>query len=99
MDNIKNYIRYRRQHFRSRLRYVLLFGDENDISKLDLQAEKVEVKNKVGCGDIFGTVFFYSYLDSGNLENSLKSANKTAGFSVSINVLENPERLINHDRK
>ena len=52
-------------------------GDENDISKLDLQAEKVEVKNKVGCGDIFGTVFFYSYLDSGNLEYSLKSANKT----------------------
>ena len=31
VDNIKNYIRYRRQHFRSRLRYVLLFGDENDI--------------------------------------------------------------------
>ncbi len=54
----------------------------NIVKQILLEAEKVIVKNKIGCGDIFGAVFFYSYLRGGNLEESLKKANKAAAITV-----------------
>ena len=58
-----------------------------------IDAVQVEVKNKIGCGDIFGAVFFYSYLCGKNLSESLSLANKLAGITVANNILENPEIL------
>lgn len=63
------------------------FKDNHQIGKYSIQAEKVVVKNKVGCGDIFGSVFFYLYLRTHDIMNSLKIANKIAALSVSsVNI-------------
>lgn len=51
-----------------------------DSSYFSVDAIKVNSINKVGCGDVFGSVFFYSYLCGLNFENSLTKANYTAGI-------------------
>ena len=71
---------------------VTAYSESNsEIVNYNLNAEKVKVVNKIGCGDIFGSVFFYLYLCGENILESLKSANKIAGFSVSNNIVDNPE--------
>jgi len=52
-----------------------------------VSAEKVNVNNKVGCGDIFGSVFFYNYLITKNVIGSLIAANYAAGQSASVQNL------------
>lgn len=64
------------------------YKKDNMIKQINLEAEKVIVKNKIGCGDIFGAVFFYSYLRGGNLEESLKKANKAAAITVANSTEE-----------
>ncbi len=64
------------------------FLDKEKIKNLSVAAEKVEVKNKIGCGDIFGSVFFYTYLNTNDLLISLNTANKIAAKSVSSNNIE-----------
>ena len=50
-------------------------------------AEKVITNNKVGCGDIFGSIFFYTYLKSQNIDKALYAANYGAGQSASTQNL------------
>lgn len=68
---------------------------EYKINKFEVEAEEVTVKNKIGCGDIFGAVFFYSYLDSLNIENSLITANNAASIAVANDIIKNPKALLN----
>lgn len=63
----------------------IFYEDRNEIHNYILPAENVKVVNKVGCGDIFGAVFFYSYLNTKNIFDSLKLANKAASKFVSFN--------------
>ncbi|MBZ0199540.1 MAG: carbohydrate kinase family protein [Ignavibacteriaceae bacterium] len=56
-------------------------GDE--IESIYISAEKIIVKNKIGCGDIFGAVFFYNYINEPNLMNALQMANRAASIAVS----------------
>lgn len=49
-------------------------------SFFSVDAIKVNSINKVGCGDVFGSVFFYLYLCGLNFEKSLIKANYTAGI-------------------
>lgn len=72
---------------------VVYFKKENDVRKFFVDGEKVNTVNTIGCGDIFGAVFFYSYLCRGNLFDSLKLANHIAGIAVSNNIVKNPEVL------
>ena len=44
-----------------------------------VDAEKVQAINKIGCGDIFGVVFFYTYIKDNDVIKSLKTANE-AGY-------------------
>ncbi len=54
-----------------------------------LDALKIDQANSVGCGDIFGSMFFYYYISTSNFEKSLKFANHSAGlFSSYKNVNE-----------
>jgi len=55
--------------------------ENGDIKSLFLKAERVDAMNKVGCGDVFGAVFFYSYISTRDVNNSLQLANK-AGASA-----------------
>ncbi len=55
---------------------------KREIISMFVPAIKVEAKNKIGCGDVFGSVFFYSYIKTKNIGNALKLANIAAGCSV-----------------
>ncbi|MGK9368531.1 carbohydrate kinase family protein [Melioribacter sp. Ez-97] len=55
-------------------------GDRTET--IELKAEDVEEVNKIGCGDVFGSVFFYSYLSTRDLNYSLKKANYFAGLTA-----------------
>lgn len=61
----------------------IYFNNNSSIETFCIEAEKVEPYNKVGCGDIFGSVFFYIYLKSQNAKESLIAANSAAGQSAS----------------
>ena len=62
----------------------IYFIRKNEIESVYVSADKYEVLNKVGCGDIFGSVLFYTYLKSKNVTESLVSATKMAAKSVSM---------------
>lgn len=80
-----------------------IYYKENSIIKLkSVEAVEVNSKNSVGCGDIFGAVFFYSYIKSGNINSVLKTANAAAGVSTKYNsfneyknLREDADRFIN----
>ena len=62
--------------------------EDEKVKSLYVPAENVVAKNKIGCGDIFGSVFFYTYLSTKDLLISLRTANKIAAKSVSSNNIE-----------
>jgi sugar/nucleoside kinase (ribokinase family) len=60
------------------------FIRENKIKSIYFKAIKSKVVNKVGCGDIFGAVFFYNFLKESNITRSLRKANIFAGISTQV---------------
>ena len=60
-----------------------------------VSSAKKNIKNNVGCGDIFGAVFFYSYICKNNIDNALRLANNAAGIAVAYDNLEKFERFRN----
>lgn len=67
----------------------LYYKNNIEIQTMNIPAEKVGLNNKVGCGDIFGSVFFYTYLKTKNPKKSLIAANYAAGQSVTERNLKN----------
>jgi len=59
------------------------YEENENLVTINLPAESVTVRNTIGCGDIFGSVFFYSYLRSKNVLDSLKLANNYAALFAS----------------
>ncbi len=57
---------------------------------------KVDLKNKIGCGDVFGAAFFYNYVGSRDEVRSLYIANKAAGFFVGCADLNKLKDLKKH---
>ncbi len=57
------------------------------------QALKIESKNMVGCGDVFGAVFFYNYIKTKDAVYSLGMANTAAGCAASYNDFKNFDNL------
>ncbi len=55
------------------------FNDRNEIASVFQSAIKIDAKNKIGCGDVFGASFFYKYLKTMKLYEALKYANTSAG--------------------
>ena len=47
-----------------------------------MPALDVKPVNKVGCGDVFGAVYFYNYIRNKNLIEALTRANIAAGTST-----------------
>lgn len=69
---------------------------ENKIISTKVPAVSVKERNKVGCGDVFGAVFFYNYIKSNNEINSLINANKAAGFYVGLSNINDLSSLKNY---
>jgi len=58
------------------------FKNKNEIESIFLPALNTNAVNKVGCGDVFGAVFFYNYISQRNVYHSLMLANTAAGIST-----------------
>jgi sugar/nucleoside kinase (ribokinase family) len=63
------------------------FIEENEIISVFISAIKVKVLNKVGCGDVFGAVFFYNYIRKRDIIDSLMAANFAAGVSTNYSLI------------
>lgn len=71
----------------------IYFMEDNKIGFFHCEAEKINAVNKIGCGDIFGAVFFYSYISKNDAANSLRLANKAGAAAASIKNLINLEKI------
>ena len=67
----------------------LFYLENSNLRSITKPASNVNVVNKIGCGDIFGAVFFYNYLCQRDTADSLKMAVQSAGKAVSMNLLDN----------
>ncbi|MHB8905058.1 MAG: carbohydrate kinase family protein [Melioribacteraceae bacterium] len=63
------------------------FIENGEIKSFILKAEQVNVVNKIGCGDIFGAVFFYSYISERDVGKSLWLANKAGAIAAATKNL------------
>jgi sugar/nucleoside kinase (ribokinase family) len=66
---------------------IAYYKEQNKVESIYVPAEKAKTNNKVGLGDIFGSVFFYNYLITQNVKESLTAANNAAGHSASVKSL------------
>lgn len=60
----------------------IYFSKNIFLSSEDIPALDVKPVNKVGCGDVFGAVYFYNYIRNKNLIEALTLANIAAGTST-----------------
>ncbi len=58
------------------------FSENIFLSSEEIPALDVKPVNKVGCGDVFGAVYFYNYIRNKNLIEALTLANIAAGTST-----------------
>jgi sugar/nucleoside kinase (ribokinase family) len=57
---------------------------EGELISVFKSALRITNGNKVGCGDVFGGVFFYDYIKNGDEVSALEKANIAAGLSASF---------------
>jgi sugar/nucleoside kinase (ribokinase family) len=57
------------------------------------KAIKIRNENKIGCGDVFGAVFFYNYIKHKKAEVALKAANCAAGAAAGFRELADFKKL------
>ncbi|MFH1194742.1 MAG: PfkB family carbohydrate kinase [bacterium] len=69
----------------------IFYCENGEIKNKFITAEKVNAVNKIGCGDIFGSVFFYSYISTQDIHESLRRANIAASY---ITLVNNPEDFL-----
>ncbi len=60
----------------------IYFSENIFLSSEEIPALDVKPVNKVGCGDVFGAVYFYNYIRNKNLIEALTLANIAAGAST-----------------
>ena len=71
------------------------YRNEDIVESVFVAAEKFKVQNSVGCGDVFGAIFFYNYIRNKDIIKSLKTANKAAGCSTTYTKIEDYKKLKN----
>lgn len=73
------------------------FNNNGNIEKQEIESLKIIQKNSVGCGDVFGSAFFYNYSKTNNFFDSANIANKTAGLFASCETIKEFQSLINRE--
>ncbi|MBN1638081.1 MAG: carbohydrate kinase family protein [Ignavibacteriales bacterium] len=73
--------------------FTAYIKEKNEINKFEKKALKINSINKVGCGDIFGATFFYQYLKSGNIRNSLQVANNIAALTTTLKNFDEYKKI------
>ncbi len=66
---------------------------KGELESVYVSAIDVETKNKVGCGDVFGAVYFYNYIRTKDVNKSLKLANTAAGCSAGYSEINEFKKL------
>jgi sugar/nucleoside kinase (ribokinase family) len=61
---------------------TVFFREQNSVKKIHKDALQTNVVNKVGCGDVFGAVYFYNYIKNKNVILALEQANLYAGIAT-----------------
>lgn len=61
---------------------IVYLKEYNITKKYHEDAAQVTLVNKVGCGDVFGAVYFYNFIKNKNVTLTLKYANLCAGIST-----------------
>ena len=69
------------------------YEKRGEVVSIFLSSLKMQIKNRVGCGDVFGAAFFYNYIMHQDINKALKLANIAGGCVASYNNLQNFERL------
>ncbi len=71
----------------------VFYKEKTDLCEINERAIKTNVINKVGCGDVFGAVYFYNYIRNKSIEDSLKLAVIAAGISTTFKDFTDLSRL------
>ncbi len=71
----------------------LYSNQKGELISIFNNAVKVKINNRIGCGDIFGAVFFYTYIKNRNLYQSIAEANRAAAAAVSFNDVNDLKNL------
>lgn len=69
------------------------YQNKSEVGSYFRAAKQVSHNNKVGCGDVFGAVFFYGYISSGDIFKAAELASSSAEFIASINNLSEFKNL------
>ncbi len=73
----------------------MYYSKEGEIASYFISANKFASVNKVGCGDVFGAVFFYSFLKTDNPFAALERANLAGGIVTTYDSTGKFSRLKN----
>ncbi|HEY6906166.1 MAG TPA: PfkB family carbohydrate kinase [Ignavibacteriaceae bacterium] len=75
---------------------AVCFSRKNsDIVMDEMPAISINVKNQVGLGDVFGAVYFYSYIKNKIPSTALKTAVVAAGYAATYNDINDFQNLKN----
>ncbi len=74
---------------------IMFYMNNNRLESFSVPAEKAKVVNKIGCGDVFGAVFFYSYITNKNFFESLEKAVYAGSLIVTFKEFDDYSGLRN----
>lgn len=73
---------------------AMCFSVENgQLNIKELPAVKINANNQVGTGDVFGSVFFYSYIKNKSVDTALKDAVTAGGFAAAYKNISDLKNL------
>jgi sugar/nucleoside kinase (ribokinase family) len=61
---------------------TVFYTENNSVKQVYNDAVQTNVVNKIGCGDVFGAVYFYNYIKNKNVILALEKANLFAGIAT-----------------
>lgn len=67
---------------------TVYFKEHRKLKNFHQDAIGINVKNKIGCGDVFGAVYFYNYIKNKSVTLALEQANLFAGIAASLTSTE-----------
>jgi sugar/nucleoside kinase (ribokinase family) len=75
---------------------TVFYRDQNSINSVYRKALQLNAINKVGCGDVFGAVYFYNCIKNKNIHWALEQANLYAGIFTTYSETKEIVNLKKH---
>lgn len=97
LSDKKNEIEIIEELFKYRIKIICLtkgelgskiyYKNKDEVASFFISTRTLSYNNKIGCGDVFGAAFFYSYISDRNIFKSAEIASLSAEFIASITNL------------